>query len=161
MSFMAFENFEEMIEYMAKRTDEANATLAPEQRQITYGHCWVNFGAMEQIGVPVFGRVFTEEEVFASEMGHAEGQAETAQSVLESTRENHERGYMYGDAYSRYYPRAESGDTHRADMWPITDALFHAVEAVGWDQNALELADKIDLSIAFEQWRAHLRELQS
>jgi hypothetical protein len=152
MSFMQFDNFEQMAKWMDDRTKEANLGLAPEQVAISYGHTWARFDQLDTgIGI-VFGRIFTEAEYLAGEL---DDEVETPSETLARIRENHDRGYMYGIAYSMVEPDGEYGDTHRANMWPIDGDLFAAAAEAGWDHRALPIGDQINLSIAFEAWRTH------
>ena len=101
--FQSFDSFEEMVEFMATQTDAANAHLADEQRALTWGSYW--FRPYEDI--VIFGHVFTENEFRDREFNSYHGggpispeeEAEFAYSV-QSVKENHERGYLFGEAFS-------------------------------------------------------------
>lgn len=157
MGFKQFENFEQMQQWMADRTTEANQDLAPEQQQLTYGDHWVRFTYLTDFGL-IFGHVFTKAEWLASEMA-AGADDDEANYSLKLVEASHERGYMHGPAYSVVTPGGEYGDTHRADIWPIDETLFAEVEAAGWDLNRMEQGTKIKLAIIFEEWRQHETEL--
>lgn len=152
MSFIEFSSAEDMFNWMAQRTDEANAGLAPEQTRVGYSDTWIRFDHLDQFGV-ICGRVATLEEAVppqGPDDAPGEAEAERARAV-----ENHERGYLTGMAYSQVEPDGEWGDTHRANLWPLEPDLFEALRAVGWRHEDLALADKIRVSIVFEQWRQH------
>lgn len=150
--FMSFNSIEEMQDWMAQRTIEANENLAPEQEAITYGTPWVNFSALGQTDALCVGIVMTEEAYLADG-----GDVEDWEGG--SIQEGHDRGYMFGRAYSKWLPEGELGDTHRASMWPIPEDLYAALEAVQWDHYGLAVEHKILLQILFDEWRAHEQEI--
>lgn len=137
--FKSFGSMEEMFDYMAQATEVANANLSDEQRALTWGSYW--FRPYE--GIVIFGWVFPQDELERQERasyGHTpldpEEEAEFAYA-MEHTRENHERGYLFGKAYSVWEPSGELGDTHRASAWPITAEQFTAAQEAGWDHEHL------------------------
>lgn len=149
MTFMEFESMDQMIEFMQKRTDEANRDLAPAQQAVTYGDCWARFDTIATTGVPEFGYVLTLDE------------AATNQEERASVEAEHERGYLFSRAYSAHFPDGELGDTHRANLWPIDRAVFDALAAVEWDHNAVAPEHKVHLEIAYQAARAHAKGLTS
>lgn len=154
---MQFDDFESMAKWMDDRTNEANIGLAPEQQQVTYGDTWARFDHIDSIGL-VCGRIFTKAEWLASEI--AEGAPEEeANYSLAKVEQAHERGYMNSIAYSVLEPDGEYGDIHRANLWPIDEDLFHACAEARWKIENLDMGAKINLSIAFEQWRHHELDL--
>lgn len=158
MSFIQFENPEEMGNWMAARTAEANANLAPEQLQITPGDYWARFDHMDtHVGIE-FGHVYTEQEFKDSEI-EAGATVEEADGGWRQAQARAADGFLYGRAWSRVARDGEYGSTHRANLWPIEEALFHAVQAVGWRHEDLPLHERINLSISFEQWRQHEMDL--
>jgi len=158
MTFMEFENIDDMFEFMEKRTNEANANLAPAQQGVTYGDCWARFDTPHNFGFIEFGHVETEAEFRASMVKYPKAETD---SEWESIQTEHERGYLFSKAYSLMGPDGELGDTHRASMWPIDRALFDAARAVDWDYKRLEVPDALNLSLAYEQWLAHEKSIAS
>lgn len=153
MSYVGFSSFEEMQKWMLDRTNEANAALADEQLAVSWGDYWARFDSYDTFGV-IFGRVFTEDEWVANEMD-AGASLEEATYAMEQIRATHREGYMHGDAYSKAFPEAEYGSTHRANLWPIEERVFHAAMAVGWDVTAMPMEHRLNLSIALEEWKRH------
>jgi hypothetical protein len=132
----SFRSFDEMIEYMAEATNAANANLLPEQRALTWGSYW--FRPYEDI--IIFGYVFTEAELAERERysyhnGGPLDEEEEAEFTwtIARTKENHERGYLFGEAWSVWEPHGELGDTHRASAWPISREQFEFARAAGWN----------------------------
>jgi hypothetical protein len=150
--FKSFDSLEDMFQYMADATDAANAGLAQEQKDLTWGSYFVNF--QPQIDLVIFGRVFTEDEVAEDETKAGSDEAELAYT-LTSLRENHEHGYLYGRCYSTIEPSGELGDTHRASAWPISKELFDAAQAVGWDVLTPTFDGLDALDAAYQSFRAH------
>lgn len=159
-SFKSFSSFEEAAEFMAKATDAANASLAPEQAAITYGSTWARFDHLASDQLLIVGKVDTLDEIKAAEWATVgdeddapEDLAEEIEYEINRLAENHERGYMFGRAYSVYEPRGEFGDTHRANMWPIPESTFTAcVEAFS---NGAAIAQVPGLADAYTAWRDH------
>lgn len=150
MHFQSFDNLDDMFAAMAKATEEANSALSDTQRAITYGSCWVRFAV--DLGIIIFGKVATLEEITESERLSGSDDAELAATLL-MLQENHMRGYMFGTAYSIWEPQGELGDTHRANMWPITEPQFEMARAVDWNPAYIEGRNGW-LHEAYEDFRA-------
>lgn len=139
MEFMEFDNVDEMFVWMRARTIDANAHLADAQREVTWGSYWMR---LFDPPIVIFGKVSTEAEMVADETKVKPGEdpAEVlaeAEWTIARLRENHEAGYMFGMAYSLIEPEGEWGDTHRANLWPISEKLFLDAKACGWDMRVL------------------------
>jgi hypothetical protein len=166
-----FGSFEDALDYMAKATDQANAHLAPEQAALTYGCTWARFDHLvEPSRLLIVGKVDTLAEIIAGEIeayGDDEDAAredgfasvaEAGQHAADNSAANHERGYLFGRAYSVIEPRGELGDTHRANAWPISPELFEALLAAECKIDVLAETDQHradELYQAFAAWRAH------
>lgn len=124
-----FDSFEEALEYMARATDEANTKLADEQKSVTWGSYWVRFVPDHQL--MIFGHVFTRDEFTQAERDAGATQEELDYS-LQHYEENLARGYVFGRAYSVWEPRGELGDTHRYNLWPISQANFEEARLFQW-----------------------------
>lgn len=59
--------------------------------------------------------------------------------------ENRARGYLTGTAFSTDQPDGEPGDTHVADVVPITPTEFVLAQTLGWP-DYLDLRTRRDLS---------------
>lgn len=129
MHIESFDNLEDMFAAMAKATYEANDAICDAQRAVTYGSCWARFAV--DLGIIVFGQVMTLEEVAAGERKVGSTETEIAASLI-ILQENHQRGYMFGRAYSVWEPGGELGDTHRANLWPITKPEYEAARLAEW-----------------------------
>lgn len=129
MHVQSFDSWEEAQAAMRKAEEAANASLVEEQRRITWGDYWCR--PVPDLGIFVFGQVMPLELVMQEEMAAGSDPEELAYTEA-SLREKHERGYMFGNAYSVMEPRGELGDTHRANMWPITEEEFEEVKQHGW-----------------------------
>ena len=151
-----FDNIEEALEAMRTATDQANSTLHPIQRAVTYGDYWVRFFDLEN-RILIWGFIEPMESVLADEAALAEDgdDGPSQQEVREHVQGNHDRGYMYGKAYSVIEPEGEWGDTHRAHMWPISEELFMAAKGVDWRMDDLDYLARQGLEQAYEGWRAH------
>jgi hypothetical protein len=123
---------------MQRDTERANAHLALQQAALTWGSYWVRFSSDAP---PVFGYVPTLAEVEAAEVRamptpsdpeHAREQGIEVEYTMEQVRESHERGFLYGRAYSTWCPDGEHGSTHRSSAWPISESLFDAARESGW-----------------------------
>jgi hypothetical protein len=152
--FMEFESWEDAVSFMAEQTDRANERLAPEQVAVTYGDCWVRFYDIAARTL-IFGRITTL-DYWDEKIATAKG--EDRQEWMDekvSVAESHERGYMYGKAYSVIEPDGEWGSTHRANLWPIPEWLFEQARAAGWRMDDLDEQGKDGLSQVWLAYRAH------
>lgn len=162
--FEEFGSLEEMYEAMAKAEAAGNANLHAVQRMVTYGDYWMRFWIVgENELVLICGYVETLPELAASEGAHydldkPEDKAEFDHTMF-GIRERHTRGYMFGKAYSTIEPTGEWGDTHRANLWPITKNLFEAMREVGWVKERLSQSDRYALLSVYQAWAQWQREL--
>lgn len=133
--FLEFESHEDMMKFMAERTAAANAGLHPGQQAIDYNDHWVRF----TLGHPI-------------EYGHVAEIADLADTEdsasLVHIMERHVNGFLYGLAYSTYAPHGEWGETHRADVWPISEELFDHAQTHGWTTQDMEEWAVIEVRVA-------------
>ena len=127
-----FDSFDEALDAIAAARDAANATLAEEQKSLTWGSYFANFTTLPTADCVVFGQTFTRQEVIDSER-EAGADAAEAEYTANHVGAGLENGYLYARCYSVIEPDGELGDTHRASAWPISKELFKAAESVGWD----------------------------
>lgn len=163
MEIMQFDSFEDALAMMERNTEWANAHLHEAQRRVTWGGYWVRFYDVPN-KVLIFGRVFTEAEMEAGERVVHPGEdpdeaAADADATIARVRSAHERGYLFGMCYSVLEPDGEPGDTHRANLWPITQGLFDAARVAGWRLDDLDHAAKFALSAVYADWGNHQRTL--
>ena len=151
-----FGSFEEAMDANRTATDAANSTLHPIQRAITFGTYWVRFYDIQH-RILIWGYVEPLQSVLDTEAALTEDDDDgpDQDEVREHTQRNHDRGYMYGRAYSLIEPEGEWGDTHRANMRPITQELFYAAKATRSNMDALDLYARQGLQQAYEGWRQH------
>ena len=152
-SYRKFDSIEEMFDYIEKQTQRANASLTAEQKAITWGSHWVRFLPSEQL--IIFGRVFTLAEIEQGERS-AGASTEELEYTLNSCRANHDRGYLFGRAYSVAEPDGELGDTHRANMWPITEQQFDEARQAAWNPSRIVPGMFSWLAEAYSHYRAYL-----
>ena len=67
--------------------------------------------------------------------------------------ESQTRGYLYGEAFSKY--DHDWGSTHQFNVWPISEELYMAAKAVGWDIDALPAEYRPALQEAWTEYREH------
>ena len=152
MYFKQFDSFGDAVDFMRKATDAANETLAVEQRAVTWGSYWIRFVPEDQL--MVFGHVYTKHELLEGEY-KAGSDLPELRETLQAMVANHDRGYMFGPAYSVIEPEGELGDTHRANLWPITRSQFLEAQSVGWVPGRVP-GLYTWLSAAYEAYRAHV-----
>lgn len=133
MTFIPFDDFDEMIAALKRGTDRANQLATPEQKAITYGDYWMRewdtgYGEVIQI----FGYILTEEEIYSDPVYDGIDPEEIAWEK-ENMRANYENGYRFGRAYSVVCPEGELGDTHVYDMIKIDKETFEAAKENGWN----------------------------
>jgi hypothetical protein len=117
----SFDNMDEMAAFMAAAEDTANAHLTPGQIALRddMGHTryWVR--AIPDWDLVVYGRAETTGYLAACGVGF-------------DTTDNRERGYLTGTGYSVAEPSGEYGDTHVADVIPISERVFLLAKSLGW-----------------------------
>lgn len=122
--FKSFDNFEQMQEYMAKAEEEANNALHPVQIElrddVEHTRYWCRPYA--ELGILIFGEAWSVSQIRAKEDAH----------ITDRKTEVRARGYLFGYAYSVVEPDGEVGDTHVANVFPISEAAFEEARAHGW-----------------------------
>lgn len=124
----SFDNLDEMTAYMAAQEDMANGQLSPGQialrDDVETTRYWVR--AIPDWDLVIYGKADTVADVRAS-------------GVDFDPVDNRERGYLTGTAYSAAVSdRGESGDTHVAEVIPISAATFALAQEHGFpDWNRL------------------------
>jgi hypothetical protein len=156
--FMEFDSIEQMSDWMADQTNKANAVLTDEQKGVTWGSHWVRFYFPGPTDLMViFGYCLTRDEARESEFRDARNNQDRleAEQTTAGIIANHERGYLFGWAYSIMEPAGEPGDTHRAHVWPIDAETFEAAKAVGWEvfDPDLDVRFKARIERAYQEYR--------
>lgn len=148
MTHKSFDTLDGVTDFMAATEQAAMANLTPEQRvmadqygwDITEPVHWIRF--YPEAGCFIFGRTHTANQIadnaarcVPSDLA-VEGYDKAVQQAVDtvrSTKKSRARGYMYGDAYSILAPRGELGQTHVANVSPITQEEFDEAERCDWD----------------------------
>jgi hypothetical protein len=158
LDIRSFDSIEEAFAFMQRAEQRANAHLAPEQQALTWGSHWIRV----YDSLLIVGYCMTEEEMRHDEqeaMGDdiktPEGQAEFDQNMTRMA-ESHERGYLFGWAFSVVEPTGELGSSHRGAVWPISEGLFEKLQAKAWDRSQLDTEAKEELKQAYMAWIAHI-----
>jgi hypothetical protein len=160
---VSFDTMEDAFEFMRKGEDYGNRNLHPKQQGITWGDHWVRFYNVAD-RIIIFGYVYTDAEQEASERKVIEKIADPEERrmaleeelpySMETVRESHTRGLMWGRAYSTMGD--DLGSTHRFYMWPISAELFRAAERVNWDVDGITDPElRAELEAAWQEYRAH------
>lgn len=115
------------FEWEQRQQAKAEAALAPEQRDITWGGHFVRIwreGGWAGSGpvLVIFGHVLSLEELRAAE------EPETVQRLIAL----HPR-FVFANCFSVVEPQGEYGDTNRWEIWPISEVQFNWARMVGWD----------------------------
>jgi hypothetical protein len=150
--FIAFNSFEEFVEWSDRQTQQSNEHLHDQQRSLTWGSTWIRFWPQGDDIYLLFGRVATLDEVEAVEREHGAGDGEIA-NMRERMSDSHERGYLHGQAFSVIEPDGEWGDTHRANMWPIRPELY---EAMMQFPETLDQWMMDEINLAYQGYRDHV-----
>jgi hypothetical protein len=124
----SFDSFEELQNKIDAGVRSANERVKPVQAAIGYGDHWFRVWG----DVLICGRVSPKEETDADSDRLCEDPEEAAEEkrMLEAS---YARGFRFGRAYSVIEPRGELGDTHVADMVPMTAEQFEECRLLGWE----------------------------
>lgn len=153
--FRQFDSFEQACEFMENAAKEANQMLASRQKEITWGSYWVRFEPTEQL--IIFGHVYTMRELVDGERKAGADEDELF-TIMQTVKNAHDRGFLFGDAYSVWCPEGELGDTHRSTVWPITEEQFKEAKTYQWIPAAMPGVHSW-LRRAYDEFRHHIAGL--
>lgn len=171
MHVESFDSMDELFADMARRTDQANKNLAPEQKGLDWGSHWIQFmvsdGGRDGAPLIIVGRCHTTSEVYAAEraaMGPftEDNASECAAELVDTISTiigSHENGYLFGTAYSTVEPDGELGSTHRSSVWPLSSRAFEALHSNGWRLGGLPPTVVDELKLAWGRYALHLAKL--
>lgn len=155
MNVLRFNNAAEMQAYLIQAQADADASLHPAQRAITWGDTWVRFIDVAA-QVVEFGRVFTQEEVAEQEVAAGGTNDDVAQAVADATVRQ-QQGYLFGVAFSIYNTMGEAGYTHKSNVWPIEGDVFDRAAERNWIARDMPMSAKINVEAAFRAYRGRGR----
>jgi hypothetical protein len=125
--FKEFDSVDDAFAWMKRQEDLANREVHPIQQKIVRGtHAMRLFHDF-----PIFGYIFTEDELREGERSHGADEDELA-FTMEVLAKSYERGYRHGRWYSVVEPEGELGDTHILNLTPITRNDFEEAQSYGW-----------------------------
>lgn len=101
---------------------------------VTWGSYWI--APRQDLGLLIFGRVFTEQEIISDEKSCGADDDEAAMT-LRNILKGHHRGTMYVVAYSTACVKGELGFVSRSVCLPITQQMFQQAQAHEWNPRAL------------------------
>lgn len=130
MEIIEFDNLDDMLAYQARLEEAAQQAILPSQRAMKPGDFWMR--PVDEMGIFVFGRWHTPDEVYEAEREAGAPEAE-AQQARAHEAERAARGYMFGTAYSPIEPEGELGSTHVSLVWPISEGEFLNAQDHFWE----------------------------
>jgi hypothetical protein len=111
---------DEMMATMAAAEDEANRHLTPGQIRLRDNVDQVNYWAQVVLDWDMV--IYAETPTVAT----------IAEGSDFDVKDNRERGYLTGTAYSTAEPDGEFGDTHVSQVIPIDKDTFDLARLLGW-----------------------------
>jgi len=152
---MGFESTEELQVFLRQANRIATEMLAPQQRGLTYGSCWVRFiGTGRQME---FGRVIRHEEVELLMRETAVGNMVEKREAAEEIALGIQYGYLYGWTFTPRKPSGELSITHALHVWPLDCQVVEAAAQHRWRYDLFSLDSKIAIQKAQTELRHHLR----
>jgi hypothetical protein len=149
-----------MYDFMHANEEAANKTLAPEQKAVTYGDYWCRFYQLRD-RIVIFGQVtplsYWDEKITNAADNEEQQEWQWEKEQIEGS---HERGYVFGWAWSVLEPEGEPGSTHQANLWPITPALFEAARDAEWKIDDLTGVHRESMETVYQVWRAHQQSIR-
>jgi len=116
-----FDSMDEAMAAMAASEDAANRGLLPGQIRardaVTETVHWAQ--VVVDWDMIIYGKTPPIADILARDPGF-------------DVKDNRERGYLTGTAYSQVEPDGEPGDTHVSQVVPITPEIFARAESKGW-----------------------------
>ena len=135
--FTSYNSFDDMMSAMAEAEHKANASLHPiqtELRDATEKRYWIR--PMPEHDLVIYGEALTVDELMATEKKYWDEEPEDEREPLEEMRERlvdrRKRGYLTGKAFSKWEPTGEWGDTHVANVAPLSDIDFNTARSMEW-----------------------------
>lgn len=161
--FRSFDSLDDAWEFMRKGEDFGNRNLHPKQQAITWGDHWVRFYDIKERFI-IFGYVYTMAEVEEAEGKDIPDIPDPVEQQLardevaytmDTVINSHGRGLLWGWAHSKHF--TDLGSTHRFHMWPISEGLFEAAKAAGWDVDQItDPGHRAELERAWQGYREHM-----
>jgi hypothetical protein len=149
-----FTTIEELSQWIEDQTNAANAALFPEQQALEWGDPWVRFlFTLEGDALIIFGRAYTLEEFHDIEIAHGATEDEWTQYTQPTLEASYADGYLYGRCFSTVEPTGELGNTHRVNVWPISQTLYDYAHEKGWDPATFETDELAELNVAYNNYR--------
>jgi hypothetical protein len=102
--------------------------------EVTWGSYWIS--PRPDLGLLIFGHVFTEQEVIEDERRCGADEDEAAMT-LRNIVKGHHRGTMYVRAYSTVVEEGEIGFAPRAMCLPLTEEQFEEARSHKWNPRVL------------------------
>jgi hypothetical protein len=128
MSIQSFSSFNELLESMNNDSQEADAFMAPWQRDITPNMYFLKY--MPEMKVCIYGKVLDPADVSEVE---DEDEREDILSDAEIYSEPHMKGYRFTECYSELVPDGELGDTHVSTMTMLlSKEQFNLAMSLKW-----------------------------
>lgn len=144
MQFTEFDNMEDMHAAMRAAEEAANTRLTAAQIDLRDDTQQTRYWArvVPEYDLVVFGKAFSEEEAYQSEVRAGATPEQAAQS-RNGIRESRQRGYLFGIAFSTVEPDGELGDTHVFNVVPISRDTFDRARWLGWSLSPSEEGRKL------------------
>jgi len=138
---MSFDSFDEMMEFMRRNEQAAQARTLPAQQAIADGeeHWYYRRADSPWTGgdVDIFGHIPSIADSIAKERsyyGDPMDDQERAEfsGVRHGMQDRLSRGYVFGNHFSVVEPNGELGSVHVSSLIPISKEAFEEARAAGW-----------------------------
>lgn len=128
MQIHMFDTFDEQFSALNAASDRAMSRLSDQQRALTWGSYCLSVNPEYLL----FCHIPTEAELLAMEADE-DDPSEAQEIVIATGAQMEQKGHMYGQWFSIIEPDGEWGHFHKLTCWPITEAIYEAAKANGWD----------------------------
>lgn len=132
MTFQAFDSFEEMQAEMSRQEAAAMADMGEHQRALLGRRKFHWVRPYAEMDIFIFGAYDFDDWVANEKRLWDDEDGPFSEHQAQMERNNLERGYLSGRAYSTLEPDGELGDTHVSSVHEISEAAFEEARAIGW-----------------------------
>jgi hypothetical protein len=159
-NIMSFNNFDDMMTFLAANEAAANASVVPCQRELLDGREFWYWRTVESMKIDIIGHVPSLAETLKAERAtysdpFEEDEAEEFAWSEKSLHDRLSRGYVFGRHFSVIEPKGELGDVHVSQVIPISREAFEECEAAGWRPTLQMDALRRDTFKFFKERTAH------
>jgi hypothetical protein len=119
---------DDLLRQLHDDVTQANAEASLDQKALGWG----DFFVTQLGGLPIFGHIYTREDLVATEQQGGTDPVDVA-DIVAAYDHSFTRGWRLSTCYSTTTPTGEVGDVHVSTLHPISAAQFDWASSKKWD----------------------------